>query len=332
MRTAERRVLRGAAAGLVFGLCMVGSLLAAFHRPVPHALPVAVVAPAGVTATIVSTLEARRPGAFRVDRYPTGSAARAAVTDGSHHGAFVVGPHGTELMVAGAGGSAPVNLLTRTFTPVSAAERLPLRVIDVVPPADGDRQGLSAFFVALGLVFSSVVFGGVGVLVGRGARVRVQALTLVGFALVIGAGAAFLADGVLGALTGHYPLLAGLLALFSLAILAPTAALTRISAPAFALAALTFVALEVPATGGPAGLAPFLPSFFRSLAPILPMSEVISGITGAHYYGGAGVSRAVLVLAAWSVTGLAVLLVAGSVRDRRAAEGTPEPVPATAEV
>lgn len=336
MRTAERRVLLGAIAGLAFGLCLVGSLLAAFHEPAPHELPVAVVAPTGVLSKTQAALDAQQPGAFRLDSYPTAQAARAAVTDGSHHGAFVVGAQGDELMVAGAGGSAPVSLLTKVFTKVSAAEHQPLRVTDVVPLPEGDRQGLSSFFVVLGLVFSSLVFGAVSTLAGRGSRLVVHVSALIGFAALLGSGAAFLADDVLGALTGHYLLLAGLLALFSLSVAAPTAALARISPRAAALAVLTFIVLGVPSTGGPAGLSSFLPALFRSLNPVLPMSEVISGIASAHYFGGHSVAKALLVLGTWAVAGLVVLLVAGSVlRGRHNAgrhAGLPRPAPTAAQV
>ncbi|MFC0437901.1 hypothetical protein [Kutzneria buriramensis] len=318
LRPAERRIVLGAAVGLVFGLCLVGSLLAAFHAPAPRSLPVALVAADDVAAHVQAAVDSQQPGAFKFDRYPDAGQARAAVADGSHHGAFVEDGRDAELMVASAGGSVPVNVLTQVFTKVAAAQGQTLHVVDAAPLPPGDRQGLSPFFVVLALLFPSLIFGAASALVGRGARAEVHVLLLITFALVAGFGAATLADGVIGALTGHFLTLALLLALFSLAVAASTAALARINPRGIALAGLLFVVLGVPTTGGPAGLAHFLPAFFQFLQPILPMSQVIPAISAAHYFGGAGVAGSITVLAVWGVVGLVVFAAVTGLRARAA--------------
>jgi hypothetical protein len=319
MRKPEQRLLIIAAAALVFGMCLAGSLVTAFHQPTPHRLPVAVVAPAALVGRLATELEAQQPAGFQLDSYPKPDAARTAVVDRTDDGAFVVGPQGADLLVAGAAGSAPVQLLTQVFTKIAAANGQSLRVTDVAPLPVQNRQGLSAFFMALGVLFSSIAIGAGTSLAARDASVSAQAGVLAVFALLIGAGAAGIADGLLGALTGHYLAMAGILALLSLAISAPTAALARLAPRATALAGLLFIVLGIPATGGPAALTLFLPEFFRFLNPILPPGVAISTVTNTVYFDGYATSGKVLVLVAWAVIGLIALTLVGALRSRATA-------------
>ena len=84
-------------------------------------------------------------------------------------------------------------------------------------------------------------------------------------AVVIGLVAAAIADGIAG--LGNYAAIAGIVALFSLAVAAPTALLARIWPPLVALAVLAFIVFGIPASGGPANLASFTPGFLRVLGP-----------------------------------------------------------------
>jgi len=133
-------------------------------------------------------------------------------------------------------------------------------------------------------------------------------------AVAIGAVAAAIADGVAG--LGHYAAIAGIVALFSLAVAAPTAALGRIRPPLVAAAVLVFVVLGVPASGGPSGLAAFGPGFLRVLHPALPIGAAASAVRGAVYFDGFGTAGPLWVLAAWALAGVAALTLITARRRR----------------
>ena len=97
------------------------------------------------------------------------------------------------------------------------------------PRLTDDSQALSSFFLILCVLFPSLATG-----VAAGHALRRTALgsrvgVLVSVAAVAGLAAAGIADGVSG--LGHYWAIAGIVALFSLAISAPTAAVGAAQAP-----------------------------------------------------------------------------------------------------
>jgi nucleotide-binding universal stress UspA family protein len=135
-------------------------------------------------------------------------------------------------------------------------------------------------------------------------------------AIAIGAVAAGLADVVAG--LGHYPAIAAVIALFSLAVAAPTAALGRAWPPLVGAAVLVFLVLGLPVSGGPAGLAPFGPGFLRVLHPMLPLGTGVSAVRAAVYFGGYGAAGPLWVLAAWAVAGVTALALVTRWRRRPA--------------
>src|SRR6185312_10865049 len=104
-----------------------------------------------------------------------------------------------------------------------------------------------------------------------------------------------------------YVAVAGIVALFSLAISAPTAALGRIWPPLISVAVLVFMVLGIPASGGPASLGAFGPAFLRVLHPALPLGAAASAVRGAVYFHGYGTAGPLWTLAAWAVAGVAAL-------------------------
>lgn len=310
MAHANRRLLAVAAGALLFAFCFGWSFLAAFHEPTPHQVPVGVVAPAAQAHELGAVLDARIPGGLSLQAYPTTAAAREAVAQRAVDGSFIAGAHPV-LLVAGAGGSATEQFLETTFTAVTAPSGLTLRVSDVVPLPARDSAGLTPFFLMLSVLVPSLAAGVASTLAARGARARAQAGVLTAAAIAIGAAGPAIADGVTGAVPGHYLALAGICALLSLAVSAPAAALARIAPPAAALAVLAFIVVGIPATGGPAGLARFVPAFFRDLAPGLPASRALPALTNAAYFGGNAIALDLWVLATWAACGLAVLALAG---------------------
>lgn len=310
MEHPNRRLLPAALGAVLFAFCFGWSFLAAFHDPAPHQVPVGVVAPAPVTHQLEGMLNARVPGALSPHAYATPAAAREAVAHGETDGAFIAGPHPL-LLVASAGGTATAQFLEKAFGAAASSSGLSLRVSDVVPLPAGNSAGLALFFLMLSVLVPSIAAGLASTLAARGARAWAQGIALAVAAIVIGAAAAWIAVGITGGVTGHYLALAGICALLSLAVSASSAALARIARPAAGLAVAAFIVVGIPATGGPAGLARFVPAFFRDLAPGLPASRALPALTSVAYFGGAGIGHDLGVLAIWAVGGLAVLALSG---------------------
>jgi nucleotide-binding universal stress UspA family protein len=102
---------------------------------------------------------------------------------------------------------------------------------------------------------------------------------------------------------------AGVTALFSLAVVAPTAVLARIKPPLVAVAVLLFIVAGIPISGGPANLASFSPVGFRAFDSVLPLGVAASVLRNVVYFGGHSTALHLWVLAAWAVAGLAGLAV-----------------------
>jgi nucleotide-binding universal stress UspA family protein len=308
-------------ASALFAAVLVTLLLSAFHAPSPHGLPVGIVAPAALTGHVEQALGSALPGGFDLRLYGGAAAARTAIAHSQLDGALIAGPGGLRLLVAQAAGTAPTQALTNAFGAVAAGAKLPLTVTDVVPPLPGDSQALSPFFVILAALFPSLAAGSASALVFRRARPAWCVAAPVVAAIVIGAVTAGIADGVAG--LGNYPVIAGIIALFALAVAAPTAALVRIWPPLAALALLVFMAFSLPASGGPAGLASFAPGFLRVLHPALPLGAAASAVRGAVYFDGYGTAGPLWVLAAWALAGVAALTLVAAWRRRALVPAAP---------
>ncbi len=324
MESSQRQLAAVCGAALALGLCLSLSFVGAFHQPTPHDVPLAVVAPPAAVTGLESAVAAHAPGALSVHTYSTAAAAIGAVRERTVDGALIVGRSGMQLAVAGAGGFAPQQFLTETFQSVSAATHQHLDVIDAVPLPTGDSEGLSSFFVTLTVLIPSLVAGIAITLAGQRARPLAHAGWLAGFCVLTGLLAALAADPVFGALTGHFFTLAGILILYSLAVVIPTAAAARVLPALAAVPLLLFLVIGIPASGGPAGMALFVPGFFRWFASWLPVSRALGAVTGTVYFGGHGVGNDLWILAAWAVAGLVMILATASRRAHPAGANRPQ--------
>jgi nucleotide-binding universal stress UspA family protein len=299
-------------ANLAFAAGFVALALSAFHAPAPHDLPVGIVASATTTGRVEQALAAAQPGGFDLRVYRTEAAARAGIADRDVDGVLIgTGGH-LRLLVAGAGGTGPDQALTKALGAVAVRSGQPLAVTDVRPPGAADSAALSPFFVILGVLVPSLAAGSASALVFRRARPAWCVAAPVVVAATIGLAVAGVADGLAG--LGNYAALAGIVALFSLAVAAPTAVLGRIWPPLVALAVLVFLVLGLPVSDGPGSLASFGPGFLRPLDPALPMGVAASAVRNAAYFGGHDVAGHVWVLAAWAAAGIAALALVTGLR------------------
>ncbi len=293
------------AVNALFAAVFVALVLSAFHAPSPHGLPVGIVAPATVTGQVEESLANAAPGAFSLQVYESEGAARSGIAHGTIDGALIDSAGQPRLLVARAAGTAPAQALTTAFDGIAARTGQPLAVTDVAPPLPDDTMALSPFFVILGALIPSMAAGSASALAFRRARPAWSIAAPVIAAIATGAVAAGIADGISG--LGHYPVIAGIVALFALAVAAPTAALARIWPPLVAAAVLAFVVFGIPASGGPSGLGAFIPGFLRALHPGLPLGAAANAVRGAVYFDGYGSAGPLWVLAAWALAGVALL-------------------------
>ena len=310
---AQYRALAGfVVASAAFVAVFVALTLSAFHRPVPHDLPVGIVGSAAVAGQVEHALGGALPGAFRFRGYPSEASAAAGIAQREVDGAVVVSGAGLRLLVTQAGGTGPEQALTGAFTAVAARSGRHLVVSDVVPARASDSEALSSWFVVLSVLIPSLAAGSASALAlrraGRGWAVAAPVVAAVAAGVV----AAAIADGIAG--LGHYPAIAGVIALFSLAVAAPTAVLARIRPPLTAVAVLAFIVAGIPASGGPANLAAFTPGFLRALSPVLPLGIAASTIRDVVYFGGHGATASLWTLTAWALAGVAGLILITALR------------------
>ena len=318
---------------LLLQLGFVLSYVGAFHAPTPREVPLAVVAPAGAPAgtaeSVVGQLDALAGDPLDARAASSEGEARRLLADREVDGVLLLGPQTEDtLLVAGAEGGAVSSALEELVTRVDAAQQRTVTTDDVLPAAEGDARGLSAFYLAVGWVVGGYLVASIiGVSAGsrpltraRGA-VRLGALAV--YAVVSGVGGALITGPVLDVFDGHLLALSAFGALLVFAVGAFTMALQVWAGLAgIGLAILLFVVLGNPSAGG-AYPAPLLPPFWAGIGPWLPPGAGTSAVRGIVYFDGAGVGSALLVVAAYAVVGLVATL-AGS--GRGTATGSPEPV------
>ena len=320
---ARYRALAGfIVASAAFAAIFVALTLSAFHAPRPHDLPVGIVGPAAVTSRVEHALDSAAPGAFGWRSYPSETGARTGIAQREVDGALVASGRNLRLLIAQGGGTGPAQALTQAFGAVAARSGRHLVVADVVPPLPGDTEALSPFFVVLGVLIPSLAAGSGSALAFRRARPALAVATPVAVAVVIGVVSAAVADGIAG--LGNYAAIAGVVALFSLAVAAPTAVLARIWPPLVTVAVLVFIVFGIPVSGGPANLASFGPAFLRVLDPVLPLGVAASVVRNVVYFGGHATALNLWVLTAWALAGIAGLIVVTTLR--RPAPALTEPV------
>ena len=310
-------------AAAAFAALFTSVALSAFHRPVPHGLRVGLVAPAPVAAQIRRALTERAPGRFELRGLRLPSQARSEIQGRRLDGAAVVTSGQLELLTAGAGGTAPVQAITSAFMPLARHLGRQLAPVDVVAPMHEDTQGLSAFFLALCVLFPSLA---AGIAVGHALRsspIVARVIVLLAGAAAAGVIVALIGDAISG--LGHMWAIAGIVALFSVAISAPTAALGQIKPSLAALCVIAFLVLGIPVSGGPADLAAFSPAGLRALHGGLPLGVAADTIRNTVYFRASDTTGHLLVLAAYALSGLGALCLLASLARRPVAAGVWSP-------
>ncbi|MFD2766873.1 hypothetical protein [Micromonospora eburnea] len=270
----------------------------------PRDVPIAVAGPSPAAAELAGRLAAAAPGAFKVTTLPDVAAADQALRDRKVYAAFVVGPDGIALHTAPAASPTVAALLTEAAAQFSAGR--PVSVVQVVPAAPDDPRGAGFAAGFLPLALTSMLAGALLTLLvaGRGARL----LGLLGYAVLAGLAGAAVLHGWLGVLTGDPWLEAGAIALFALAAAGLVAGLgALLGGPGVGLGALLVFLVGNPLSA--VGAAPeLLPQPWGVVGQFLPVGAGGTLLRSAAYFGGAGASRSLAVLAGYALLGLLLVL------------------------
>lgn len=324
--TAIRRMTLLGAAAAVFSCLFVLSFGYAQHAPQPHGVRIDVVAAGGVPEQVRLMLHDAAPDGFDVRAVSTESVARRHLQQMTTDGALVEAPAGAALVLtAGAAGVPLQQAVTNALSAVARGQGRDVRVADVVPLPGGDRAGLSAFALELGVLVPAVV-GAIGFfLMGRRARLWIRVLGAATYAVLAAALAVVMLDPALGALTGAPWTLFGDVVMISGAFVLTVVALHSVfglAGTAIAAAALFVVGNAVNGVAVPTRM---LPDVYRQIAPWLPNNAAVHLVRSRVYFGGHGQGGPLLTLTIWLAVAVAIIAATDLVhlRLRRAV-----PVPA----
>lgn len=264
----------------------------------PRGLPVGVAGAPAAVQGIEQQLSAAGDGSFDVHRYASEAAARDAIEDREVYGAFVAAPSGAKVLTAS--GASP--MVAQQLSHVAGAGGSAVVVEDVVPSSPA---GASLGSSVLPLVLAGVLVGVMASAIAAGA-LRRAGLVLVGSVLA-GLAATAIIDSWLGVVGGAWAANAAALSLVVFSIATVVAGFDRLWGKAgIAIAAVTMVLVGNPFSG--AGSAPeLLPEPVGWLGQLLPPGAGASLLRSTGFFDGAAAAGDVIVLAAWSLIGLAAL-------------------------
>lgn len=280
-------------------------------------LPVGVVASPG-SQRLVAELSTSEPGAFHVSTYSDDAAAREAIRARTTYGAFELGPHQLVVLVAGAAGPTVAQLLESIAVHVGQVASMPVSTVDVVPLSSSDPRGVVFSSALLPLTICSVLVAAAVALLLRLRPAWRQSLALAIVSTAAATAAYLVAQPVLGALPHNAWASWASLILMVFSISACVAGLVALAGLAgLALGGAIMIFLGNPFSGVTS--APeLLPNGVRLLGQALPPGAGAQLLRSTAYFGGDGATGHVVVLAAWSVAGIAAVVAGHRIRSEPA--------------
>ena len=262
-------------------------------------LPIGVAGPPVAAATIENQLQ-KQGSAFEVHRYENEAAARKAIEDRAVYGAFVASPTGAKVLTASAASPAVAQLLAHAAAESGASTR---DVVEAGPHAPALPSSV------LPLVIAGLLTGVAGAFIASSGLGR-AGLVLLGSVLT-GLAATAIVQGWLDVVGGHWAANAGVLSLTVLAIGSILVGLYAVLGKAgLVVGALVMVFVGNPFSG--VGSAPeLLPQPVGAIGQLLPPGAGGNLLRSTGFFDGAGGGPHLMVLAAWTLTGVALVLAAG---------------------
>ncbi|MFI2760507.1 hypothetical protein ACH5A3_16745 [Streptomyces echinatus] len=327
---ALRHVLAHLITPLLMCLGMGLAYMGAFVTPEPHHLPVAVVGSAPKAKVFAQTVKDTAGDRLDVRTVATRADAVGLLRSREVTGAYVPSTRAPELLVASAASDMGATAVEKVFTPVAAAEGLPLTVTDVAEPVADDPTGQGLFFLLIAVSIGSYASVAALGAAGAGLAMRVRALLAVGVAAVVSGIGAVLAGPVFH--LAHHDLAGvwGMAWLYSAGILVVGVGLhTFLKRWTTLTMMVLFVMLNFTSSGGL--FRPELQNgFFGTLHAFWNGAGFVEGVRSLLYFDGDGLARHVWTLAVWLLAG-AVLTAAAALYERTgrphraAARPRPEP-------
>lgn len=301
-------------AALALQLIFAASYIGALHDPRPKDVPIGVVAPEQMAAGLAGQIASISQGALKPQVEADEAALRNAIDHLDVYGGLVVTPEGAKLIVADAASLTAAQTLSVFAQGFAAGQNISLTIEHVHPLSAGDPRGLSTTYLVISWVFGGYFCATVlSTLRGTGYASRKHALLriglLAGYAVVSGLLGALIAGPLIGAIDGHFwgMALVGMFIVFAVAV-ATMGLQLLLGIIGTGVVLIAFVLIGNPASGG---IVPeqFLPGFWRTVGPWLPNGAGFTLLRNVLYFDGNDITRAVLVLAAYTLIGIALLLI-----------------------
>jgi hypothetical protein len=300
----------------VIQVAFITSYVGAFHRPVPYRMPVAVVAPPGESAMLVSALNGIAGSPLEATAAPSVAAGTDQLLRRSVYGVLVVGSATTDvrLLEASASGVSASVALTEVLDSVGVRLHRSVTVDDLRPPSPGDRNSLTSFYLAIGWIVGGYLVASIlgisdGSRPANPQRATVRLGVIAVYALVTGFLGALVVGPLLHALPGHTVPLALLGALLVFSAGAFSMALQVVAGViGIGITILVFVVLGNPSAGG-AYSWQLLPRFWRVIGPWIPSGAGTAASRGIAYFGGVAIAMNLVVIAAYGLIGIVVIYV-----------------------
>ncbi len=278
-------------------------------RAAPSNLPMAIAGPPQAVTGVTSGIEANQPGAFDFTVVADDAAAQDAVTSRQSYGAVVLIQSGVTVYTAPAASSTVAQALATAIpaavTQVNPAAEVVVTPLVPSPPDDPNGQGFPIALIPLAI--TSIAAGAAIGLLARSRAGRLVALAV--YAGTAGVFSAWALQSVLGVLTGSWIANAATMALACAAIAAGTAGLTSLlGRVGVVLSATVIFFLGFPFSGATSAWQ-LVPTPWGQYAQYLPIGAANTAVRSVAFFGGAGATGALSVLAAWAIVGvlLAVL-------------------------
>jgi hypothetical protein len=280
----------------------------------PRGLPVGVAGPAAGVAAAEQRLEAA-DGSFELHRYPDEAAAREAIADREVYGAFVATGGGTVTLTASAASPSVATLI---------AEAGGGRAVDVVPGSEHDPRGAGLAAATLPLVMAGMLAAAAATFLPRpGIRRAGLAAASAGG---VGLAATAIVQGWLGVVEGDWT---ANWAAFSLTVLAIAWAAAGLAAligrAGLAMAGALMIVLGN-AFSAMSSAPELLPEPAGAIGRLMPSGAGGNLVRSTGFFDGAGAGDHLIVLAAWSLLGLAALVAAGPRERARLGAAGNDPV------
>ncbi len=287
---------------------MALAYLGAFHQPSPSDLEVGVVGSTPTTQVFAQTLTDRSHNAVIAHVVRSASAARQQVRERSLAAVYAPGAHTATLYLSTAASPTTASATTTIFSSIAYGQRLPLKIVDVVPATGRDASGQGLFFLLVALSVggyaSAVVLAGAAAklhLAWTGTLIAVTSAAIAGLGVLI-------AGPIYGVISAHAWLIL-LLAWWYVAVIETLGVALHPLLKHWTTPVLTglFVMLNFTSSGGV--FAPALqPALFAGLHSFWLGAAWLHAAQTLQYFWGQNIGWDAITLGGWSVV-VVVLLV-----------------------